>query len=157
MIERTLIILKPDAVQRGLIGRILSRFEDKGLKIVAARLRRLPRALVERHYEEHRSTAFYAGLVDYMTSGPVLLLCLEGPAAIPVCRMLMGKTFGDQSPPGTIRGDLSSSHGLNLVHGSASAADARREIELFFPAEDRIDYALATEAWTINAEDRTRA
>ena len=154
MIERTLIILKPDAVQRGLIGRILGRFEDKGLKIVGARFTGLDRSLVEKHYEPHRGKPFYPPLVEYMTSGPVLLLCLEGPAAITVSRNLMGATFGTDAAAGTIRGDFSASRGLNLVHGSDSPESAAREIELFFRPEELVEYTRTQEQWLANDEDR---
>jgi nucleoside-diphosphate kinase len=157
MIERTLILLKPDAVQRGLMGRILARFEEKGLKVVAAKLQALPRALVERHYEPHKGKPFYAGLVEYMTKGPVLALCLEGPFCIEASRKLMGATFGYKAEPGTIRGDFTASKGMNLVHGSDSAESARREIELFFKSEELLTYELTNAPWTCSDEDRHAA
>ena len=153
MIERTLIILKPDAVQRGLMGRVLTRFEEKGLKVIATRFAKLPRETVEKHYEPHRGKPFYAGLVDFMTQSPVLLLCLEGPSAIQLCRNLMGATFGTEAAPGTIRGDFGASRGLNLVHGSDSAESAAHEIELFFRPEDLVSYELRNERWMFNDED----
>ncbi len=154
MIERTLIILKPDAVQRGLMGQVLSRFESKGLKVVACRFTQLPRETVEKHYEPHQGKPFYEGLVGFMTQSPVLLLCLEGPSAIQLCRNLMGATFGTEAAPGTIRGDFGSSKGLNLVHGSDSAESAEREIGLFFRPEDLVEYQLQNECWLHNDEDR---
>lgn len=154
MSERTLIILKPDAIQRGLMGRILTRFEEKGLKVVGARFRQLERSLVEKHYEPHRGKPFYAGLVDFMTQAPVLLLCLEGPSAVKLCRNLMGATFGTDAAPGTIRGDFGASRGLNLAHGSDSLESAAREIELFFAPEDLVSYELRNECWLYNDEDR---
>lgn len=153
MIERTLIILKPDAVQRGLMGRILARFEDKGLKVVAARFAQLPRETVETHYEPHQGKPFYDGLVRFMTAAPVLLLCLEGPSAIAVSRSLMGATFGNEARAGTIRGDFGCSRGLNLIHGSDSAESAKKEIELFFSADDLVSYEPRIQPWIFNQED----
>ena len=154
MVERTLIILKPDAIQRGLVGRIVSRFEEKGLKIAGSKFQLLPRALVERHYEPHKGKPFYAGLVDYMSKGPVLVLCLEGPFCIEASRKLMGATFGYKAEPGTIRGDFTASKGMNLVHGSDGPESARREIELFFKAEELVTYELTNSPWTCSDEDR---
>lgn len=154
MIQRTLIILKPDAVQRGIMGRVLSRFEDKGLKVLATRLTQLPRSLLERHYAAHKGRPFYEGLVQFMSASPVLLLVLEGPSAIDVCRKLMGATFGTSAEPGTIRGDFGCSKGLNLIHGSDSAESAEREIALFFRPEEILQYERRIEPWISNAEDR---
>ena len=157
MIERTLIILKPDAIQRGLMGRILNRFEEKGLKVVGAKFQLLPRALVEKHYEPHKAKPFYPGLVDYMCKGPVLVLCLEGPFCIEACRNLMGATFGYKAAAGTIRGDFTASKGMNLVHGSDSPEAARHEIELFFRSEELVAYELGNSAWMCSDEDRKSA
>jgi nucleoside-diphosphate kinase len=157
MVERTLIILKPDAIQRGLTGTILARFEQKGLKIVAARFQVLARSLVERHYEPHKGKPFYPGLVDYMSKGPVLVLCLEGPFCIEASRKLMGATFGYKAEPGTIRGDFTASKGMNLVHGSDGPESARREIELFFKPEELVTYELTNSPWTCSEEDRRAA
>lgn len=154
MIERTLIILKPDAIQRGLMGRILARFEEKGLKVAGAKLQVLPKTLVQKHYEPHQSKPFYPGLVDYMTRGPVLVLCLEGPFCIEASRKLMGATFGYKAEPGTIRGDFTASKGMNLVHGSDSAESAKREIELFFRPEELVTYELQNSPWMCSDEDR---
>jgi nucleoside-diphosphate kinase len=154
MIERTLVILKPDAVQRGLMGRILARFEEKGLKVVALRFTRLSRETVEKHYEPHRGKPFYAGLVEFMSAAPVLLVALEGPSAIQLCRNLMGATFGTDAAPGTIRGDFGASKGLNLVHGSDSAESANRELALFFDAGDLIEYPRPLDTWVVTDEDR---
>ena len=154
MVERTLIILKPDAVQRGLMGRILNRFEEKGQKVVAAKFTVLPRALVEKHYEPHKGKPFYPGLVAYMTKGPVLVLCLEGPFCIEASRKLMGATFGYKAEPGTIRGDFTASKGMNLVHGSDSSESAAREVALFFKPEELMNYELQNSPWTCSDEDR---
>ena len=153
-LERTLVLFKPDAVQRGLIGRILARFEDKGLKLVALKMRRFPRALVEEHYSVHRERPFYAGLVEYMSSGPVVALALEGVDAIEVTRRLMGKTNSRQAEPGTIRGDLGMSFSNNLVHGSDSPDSARRELELFFSDPDEsVQWTPSVLPWLYNVRE----
>ena len=126
--ETTLIILKPDAVQRGLMGKIISRFEDKGLQVVGAKLMTIPMSLAERHYESHKGKGFYAGLVKFMTSSPVLVLALRGNGAITIARNLMGATFGSKAAPGTIRGDFGVSNSFNLIHGSDSPEAAEREL-----------------------------
>ena len=131
--ERTLILLKPDAVQRGLTGQILGRFEQKGLKIVAMKLMKITPELAARHYEAHKERKFYPGLVKFMTSSPVVALALEGIDAVKICRTLMGATFGADAAPGTIRGDFGVSRSYNLVHGSDSPEAAARELALFFP------------------------
>lgn len=144
--ERTLILLKPDAVQRGLSGQILSRFEAKGLKIVAMKLMKITPELAGKHYEAHREKKFYPGLVKFMTSSPVVALALEGIDAIKVCRNLMGATFGADAAPGTIRGDFGISRSYNLVHGSDSPEAAERELKLFFP-EGIVGYDYAAFGW----------
>ncbi|MBL8728770.1 MAG: nucleoside-diphosphate kinase [Planctomycetes bacterium] len=144
--ERTLILLKPDAVQRGLTGQILSRFETKGLKIVAMKLMKITPELAAKHYEAHRERKFYPGLVKFMTSSPVVALALEGIDAIKICRTLMGATFGADAAPGTIRGDFGVSRSYNLVHGSDSPEAAARELKLFFP-EGLVDYDYAGYGW----------
>jgi nucleoside-diphosphate kinase len=146
-VERTLILLKPDAVQRRLSGQILGRFEAKGLKVVGLKLARLPRALVEKHYEAHREKPFYGDLVRFMTGGPVVVMALEGPRAVEVCRRLMGKTFGHEAEPGTIRGDYGISSQFNLVHGSDSPQAAERELELFFEPDELQSYDMIDDAW----------
>jgi nucleoside-diphosphate kinase len=144
--ERTLILLKPDAVQRGLVGQVLSRFETKGLKIVAMKLMKITPQLAAKHYEAHRERKFYPGLVQFMTSSPVVALALEGIDAIKICRNLMGATFGADAAPGTIRGDFGVSRSFNLVHGSDSPEAAARELGLFFP-EGLVDYEFAAQSW----------
>jgi nucleoside-diphosphate kinase len=140
--ERTLILLKPDAVQRGIIGQILARFEQKGLAIVAMKLMKITPDLAAKHYEAHKDRPFYPGLVKFMTSSPVVALCLEGIDAIAICRNLMGKTNAREAAPGTIRGDFGMSRSFNLVHGSDGPEAAQREIGLFFPEGIvRYDYA----------------
>lgn len=145
--ETTLIILKPDAVQRGLMGRILARFEDKGLQVVGCKLMRISQELAARHYEAHKSKPFYAGLVRFMTSSPVLVLAIRGKGAIAVSRKMMGATFGSNAEAGTIRGDFGVSNSFNLIHGSDSPEAAARELELFFGKGEVIEYARACEQW----------
>ena len=146
-IERTLILAKPDAIQRGLVGRILTRFEQKGLKIVGLKLMRMSEELAARHYAAHVEKPFYGGLVRFMTSGPILALALEGIGAIEICRKLMGATFGSQAEPGTIRGDFGVSNSFNLIHGSDSPEAAEKELGLFFEAGELLDYELDAFVW----------
>ena len=146
--ERTLIIFKPDAVQRGLCGEILARFEKKGLQIVGMKLMKLPQQLVETHYEPHRGKPFYTGLVRFMTSSPVVVLALEGKDAIAIARKMMGATFGSKAEPGTIRGDLGVSNSFNLIHGSDSAESAQRELNLFFKPDELVEWQPASRSWT---------
>lgn len=153
--ETTLIILKPDAVQRGLMGRIISRFEDKGLQVVGARLMRISQDLAERHYEPHRGKPFYEGLIKFMTSSPVLVLAIRGVGVIEVSRKMMGATFGANALPGTIRGDFGVSDSFNLVHGSDSTESARRELGLFFASGDLVDYDRAVEGWVYDLSSGT--
>lgn len=135
MSTRTLVLLKPDAVERGLVGTILSRFEDKGLIIVGMEMRSLDSAILERHYEEHVGKGFYAELVAFMARGPVVSLALEGPVDTwEIVRTMMGATNPAKAAPGTIRGDLGTLFTENLVHGSDSAESAARELGIFFPA-----------------------
>ena len=134
MSNRTLVLLKPDAVERNLVGEILGRFEAKGLKIAAMEMRKLDADTLARHYEEHKGKGFYAELVTFMSRGPVVALALEGPEDTwEIVRAMMGATNPRTAAPGTIRGDLGTIFTENLVHGSDSAASAARELEIFFP------------------------
>lgn len=151
--EQTLIILKPDAVQRRLIGRILQRFEDKGLRIAAMKLMRISRQLAERHYEVHKGKPFYPGLIEYITSGPVIVMVLAGPQIVAVTRKMMGKTFGFEAEPGTIRGDFGISRTLNLVHGSDAPETAEKEISLYFSKDEMVEFAMCDEPWSIQKEN----
>jgi len=154
-LERTLVLLKPDAVQRGLVGPILARFEQKGLKIVGLKLRQFPSALVQHHYEAHKERPFYKALVDFMTSGPVVALVLEGGNAIEVTRKLMGKTNAAEAEPGTIRGDFALSRSNNLVHGSDSPEAAKKELALFFPdAAEICEWNSPEFPWVYSPEER---
>ncbi|MDP7071017.1 MAG: nucleoside-diphosphate kinase [Phycisphaerales bacterium] len=145
--ETTLIILKPDAVQRGLMGRIISRFEDKGMQVVGARMMQISGDLAARHYESHQGKPFYEGLVAFMTGSPVLVLALRGVGAIAICRKMMGATFGSNADPGTIRGDFGVSNSFNLIHGSDSPEAAERELGLFFADGEVLDWSRASEGW----------
>ena len=145
--EQTLIILKPDCVQRGLVGRVIARFEEKGLTISAMKLMQISRELAERHYAPHKGKPFYPGLIDYVTSGPVVVMALSGLRAIEVCRGLMGQTFGYEAEPGTIRGDFSLGRTYNLVHGSDSPETAETEIALYFRTDELLDYEPALSKW----------
>jgi nucleoside-diphosphate kinase len=130
--EETLVIVKPDAVRRGLIGEILSRMESKGLRIEEMRLTRIDRDLAERHYAEHREKPFFSELVDFIAAGEVVVARVAGESAVSVVRLLMGPTDPSAAPPGTIRGDFGTVITENLVHGSDSPESAKRELDLFF-------------------------
>lgn len=145
--ETTLIILKPDAVQRGLSGRIISRFEDKGLQIVGMKLMTISKELAAKHYESHKGKPFYDGLVSFMTSSPVVVMAVRGMGAITVSRKMMGATFGSKAEPGTIRGDFGVSNSFNLIHGSDSPEAAERELGLFFAKGEVQEFKRAGEVW----------
>jgi nucleoside-diphosphate kinase len=134
-VEQTLVLVKPDAMARGLAGDIVGRFERRGLVLRAARLVQVDRELAERHYAEHAEKPFFGELVEFITSGPTLALALEGESAIPVVRTTIGATNPADAAPGTIRGDLALAMPDNLVHGSDAPESARRELELWFPDE----------------------
>jgi nucleoside-diphosphate kinase len=138
-VERTLVLIKPDAVQRRLTGRILGRLEEKGLKLVGLKQIRVTPELSKRHYAEHVSKPFYPTLEEFITSGPVVAVCVEGPEAVSVVRTLMGPTNGRQAPPGTIRGDYGLSRQMNLIHGSDGPDAAKREIGLYFTPDELFD------------------
>jgi len=145
--ETTLIIFKPDAVQRGITGRILARFEDKGLQVVGCKLMQISPELAATHYEAHKERGFYKGLVAFMTSSPVLVLALRGNSAITIARNLMGATFGSKANPGTIRGDFGVSNSFNLIHGSDSPEAAERELGLFFGKGEVLNWKRAGDSW----------
>ncbi len=153
--ETTLIILKPDAVQRGLMGRIITRLEEKGLQVVGAKMMLISRELAERHYESHRGKGFYDGLIKFMTSSPVLALAVRGMGAIAISRRMMGATLGSNADPGTIRGDFGVSSSFNLIHGSDSPEAARSEIELFFAPGELVEYDRPIEAWVYDLSSGT--
>ena len=145
--ERTLVMLKPDAVHRHLVGRLIARFEDKGLKIVALKMARIDRATAEQHYAEHEGKDFYEPLLRFVTAGPTVFMVLEGKGAVAVVRGLMGSTFGPDAAPGTLRGDFGVSKRFNLVHGSDSPEAAKKEIALFFDEKDLLDWDPVTWPW----------
>lgn len=145
--EKTLIILKPDAVQRGLTGEIITRFEKKGIQIVGAKLMKIPGATAEQHYAPHKGKPFYDGLVKFMTSSPVIVLALAGKDVINISRKMMGATFGSKAEPGTIRGDFGVSNSFNLIHGSDSAESAERELKLFFKPDELVEWEPASRMW----------
>ncbi len=154
--ETTLIILKPDAVQRGLCGRIISRFEDKGLQIIGAKMMLISRELAEQHYAAHVGKPFYDKLLGFMTSSPVLVLAIRGMRAIEICRKMMGATFGSNAEPGTIRGDFGVSNSFNLIHGSDSPEAAEKELGLFFTDGEIVDFDRANEVWIYDLSAGTR-
>ncbi len=145
--ERSLVLLKPDAVQRGLVGELIARLENKGLKIAAMKTMRVGEELAKRHYEEHLEKDFFSDLFNFITSSPVVAMVVEGEEAIDVIRRLMGATDPFQAEPGTIRGDYGLDLTKNLVHGSDSKESARREIDLFFEREEILDYELTSKKW----------
>ena len=145
--ERTYLMIKPDAVQKGLIGEIISRFEKKGLKLVAMKFMLISKETAETHYGEHKGKKFYDPLISYITSGPVTAMVWEGEDAVSVCRNMMGKTNPKESAPGTIRGDLGIQTGRNIIHGSDSPESAEREIRIFFKPEELITYNRTMDQW----------
>ena len=153
--ETTLIILKPDAIQRGLMGRIISRFEDKGLEVVGAKFTQISGELAATHYKDHEGKPFYEGLVSFMTSSPVLVLALKGCGAIAICRNMMGATFGSKADAGTIRGDFGVSNSFNLIHGSDSPEAAERELGLFFEQGEVLEWSRMIEPWVYDMSGDT--
>jgi nucleoside-diphosphate kinase len=154
--ERTLVLVKPDGVQRGLIGEILGRFERKGLKVVGLRLLTVSREMAERHYAVHSGKHFYDGLVEFITAGPVAAIALEGPDAIATVRRLVGRTMPNEAEPGTIRGDLGISGLRNLIHASDAPETAESELALWFEEGTILDYGREVDAWIV-AEEPARS
>ncbi|MGD9675982.1 MAG: nucleoside-diphosphate kinase [Candidatus Bipolaricaulia bacterium] len=146
--QRTLVLCKPDAVQRGLVGRILSRFEEKGLKIAGLKMLQVDKDLAGRHYAEHLEKPFYPELLAFITASPVVAVAVEGDNAVEVVRNLMGVTNPQKAGSGTIRGDFGLNLTMNLVHGSDSLASAQRELALFFEPEELFGYTMTLGAWT---------
>ena len=145
--ERTLIIVKPDAVQRGLIGEIIRRFETRGLRIVGMKFMQVSNELAAEHYKEHVGKGFYESLINYITSAPVVVMALEGTGAVEAARNTIGKTKPVESPPGSIRGDLGLEVGRNLVHGSDSTESAERELSLWFADGELASWQRDTDPW----------
>lgn len=150
--ERTLVLVKPDGVQRGLVGEIVARFERKGLKLVGLRLLDVDPDLAERHYAVHAGKHFYDGLIAFITSGPVAAVALEGPDAIGTVRRMVGRTMPNEAEPGTIRGDLGISGLRNLIHASDAPETAVAELDLWFGADALVDYERAIDAWVVAKE-----
>ena len=145
--ERSLVLLKPDTVQRGLIGELITRMEEKGLKISAMKLMQVSEDLAKRHYEEHLEKDFFSDLFNFITSSPIVAMVVEGDQAVSVIRKMMGATNPFEADPGTIRGDYGLDLTKNLVHGSDSAESAKREIDLFFDEDEIVDYELTSKKW----------
>ena len=145
--ERTLILIKPDAMQRGLAGEIITRFERRGLRMVAMRLLKVDKAMAKQHYGEHVGKPFFNGLVDYITSSPIIAAVFEGTNAVAAARQLMGSTRPTEAAPGTIRADFGLEVGRNLVHGSDSVASAKREIEIFFAGQRIQTWSRNVDPW----------
>jgi nucleoside-diphosphate kinase len=146
-LDRSLVLIKPDGVQRGLAGQIISRFETKGLKIVAMKMLLVDKELAGRHYEVHKAKPFFADLVSFITSSPIIAIVLEGPKAVDVIRQIMGETNGAKASPGTIRGDFGIDLQQNLVHGSDSLENAAKEISIFFKESEIISYKKDVDRW----------
>jgi nucleoside-diphosphate kinase len=147
--ERTLVLVKPDGVQRLLAGRIIARFEERGLKIVGLKLVQVDRELAERHYAVHREKPFFGGLVDFITSSPLVALALDGPNAIAVVRAMVGATRPHEAAPGTIRGDLALETAQNLIHASDGPETAATELDLWFGASELLDYERDIDRWAL--------
>ena len=153
MTERTLILIKPDAVQRQLVGKIVDRYEARGLRIVGMKLVHADRALAERHYAVHREKPFFAGLVEFITSAPLVALALEGPNAIAVVRAINGATRPHEAAPGTIRGDFALETAQNIVHASDSPEAAATELALWFDPAELLDYERDSDLWVLAPND----
>ena len=145
--ERTFAMVKPDGVQRGLVGEIVRRYEARGLKVVGMKLMQVPRTMAEAHYAEHQGKPFYNGLVEYITSGPVVALALEGKNAVAVVRAMNGATKPWDAAPGTIRGDFALDIGRNIVHGSDSVESAQRELGIYFTKDELVSWTPSTAKW----------
>ncbi|QNN24161.1 nucleoside-diphosphate kinase [Planctomycetales bacterium ZRK34] len=145
--QTTLIIFKPDAVQRGLMGQLLARFEAKGLQVVGGKFMQVPEAVAKQHYAEHDGKPFFPNLINFITSTPVMVLAIRGREAVTVCRKLIGSTDGAAADPGTIRGDFGNSKAMNLVHGSDSPESAERELKIWFGDGELADYDRTIQSW----------
>jgi nucleoside-diphosphate kinase len=150
--ERTLVLLKPDAVQRQLVGQLLGRFEARGLKIVGLKLVAVSRELAERHYAVHREKPFFAGLVEFITSSPLVAVALEGPGAVALARAMIGSTRPPEAAPGTIRGDLAIETAQNLVHASDGPETAAAELALWFRPDELVSYRRDVDRWVLAPE-----
>ncbi len=153
-LQRTLILFKPDAVQRRLCGQLLGRMEDKGLRIVGLKMLQVTPELSRQHYAEHVSKPFYPQLEEFITAGPIVAICAEGPNAVSVMRTLMGPTHGGEAAPGTIRGDYGLSRQMNLIHGSDSPESATREIGIYFRDDELFDYTSSLAEWVCASDEK---
>ena len=149
MAERTLVLIKPDGVQRALVGRIIERYEQRGLRLLGLKMLWADRALAERHYAIHRERPFFGDLVEFITSAPLVALALEGPNAIAICRDINGKTRPEEAAPGSIRGDFALETGQNLVHASDSAETAASELDMWFAPGELFDYRRDVDRWVL--------
>ena len=149
--EQTLVIVKPDGVQRGLIGEVVGRFERRGLKLVGLRLMKIDRALAERHYAVHKGKPFYDGLVNYITSGPVVVAAVEGPDAVATVRRMVGATKSNEAAPGTIRGDFALTVDRNIIHASDAPETAEFEKGLYFGEGELLSYSRDLDRWVVPA------
>ncbi|HZS14154.1 MAG TPA: nucleoside-diphosphate kinase [Candidatus Dormibacteraeota bacterium] len=147
--ERTLVLVKPDGVQRGLIGEVVGRLERRGLRLTGMKLMQITEDLAGRHYAEHREKPFFAGLVSFITSAPVVAMVWEGPGAVAMVRAMMGATNPANAAPGTIRGDLAVSFGMNVIHGSDSVESAEREVSLFFEPAEVLQWERSIDRWVV--------
>ena len=152
-VEKTLIIIKPDGIQRRLAGEIISRFERKGFKLAAAKFMQIPESLARKHYGVHEGKPFFEGVVKYLSSSPVMVMVWQAEGAIAMARKMMGATFGYEAQAGTIRGDFGCSKGYNLIHGSDSYESAEFEIGLYFKPEEMVAYNFADESWLYGKND----
>lgn len=155
--EKTLILLKPDTRERGLIGKIITRFEEKGLKIVGLKMMQMTKEIAAKHYHEHVNKGFYPSVEKFMTSGPIIALAIEGVGAVEVCRKMTGKTFGVKAEPGTIRGDYGVSTSYNLIHSSADRDAAEYEVPIFFTEEELFSYTRSIDNWISCEEDEKKS
>jgi nucleoside-diphosphate kinase len=149
--ERTLILIKPDGVQRGLIGRVIDRYETRGLRIAGLKLMQADGPLARQHYAVHADKPFFAGLIEFITSGPLVAMAVEGPKAIEICRAINGATRPDEAAPGSIRGDFALETGMNIVHASDSPENAAAELDLWFEPAELLEYERAIDTWIIES------
>lgn len=149
MSDRTLILIKPDGVQRALVGRVIDRYEQRGLRIAGLKLMQAQRGLAERHYAAHSDKPFFPGLIEFITSGPLVAMAVEGPNAIEVCRAINGATRPNEAAPGSIRGDFALETGMNIVHASDSTESATAELALWFDESELVDYERSVDVWIV--------
>jgi nucleoside-diphosphate kinase len=147
--DRTLILIKPDGVQRALVGRVIDRYEQRGLRIAGLKLMQAQRGLAERHYAAHSDKPFFPGLIEFITSGPLVAMAVEGPNAIEVCRAINGATRPNEAAPGSIRGDFALETGMNIVHASDSTESATAELALWFDESELVDYERSVDVWIV--------